>query len=240
VGLDYATEASSKPAADLRQALEKPTHFLGAIRPLLDQKCVSCHSGSSPAGELSLEKEYSTTGNYPAGKWATTPGLADPAYLAFVPASARVPAYNYSVSFAWNFREDENVYKSSAEWGSLIASHAPLGKLAPWDPAYQNLFAVDGSTFRYLGGYYNTNFGRSDRLGGLSSDAWLIEILTGQDIDPVHQFTGTDHTGFLSNAEVREIEAVIDVGFPYMGRCDDRTVQTGPNAGKPWGDPNPT
>jgi hypothetical protein len=240
VDLDYATNASQKPAVDVAAASEKPAHFLGALRPLLDEKCVSCHSGGNPAGELSLEKEYSATGNYPAGKWATTPGLADAAYLAFVPPANRVPAYNYSVSYAWNFREDEDVYKSSAEFAPLIASHAPLANLAPWDPAYQNLFAVDGPTFRYLGGYYTPNFGRSDRLGGLSSDAWLIEILTGEDIDPVHEFSGLDHTGFLTPLEVREIRAVIDVGFVYMGRCDDRTVPSGPNAGKPWGDPNPT
>jgi hypothetical protein len=240
VALDYATDAGGKPAVDVAAGVAKPAHFLGAMRPLLDQKCVSCHSGANPAGELSLEKEYSPNGNYPAGKWATLPGLADPAYLAFVPPASRVPAYNYSVSFAWNFREDEDVYKSSAEFAPLIAAHAPLAGLSPWDPAYQNLFAVDGATFRYLGGYYTPNFGRGDRLGGVSRDAWLIEILTGEDIDPVHQYTGIDHTGFLTPLEVREIRAVIDVGFAYMGRCDDRTVPSGPNAGEPWGDPNPT
>jgi hypothetical protein len=30
---------------------------------------------------------------------------------------------------------------------------------------------------------------------------------------------------------------VLDTGFPYAARCDDRTVTVGPNAGQPWGDP---
>lgn len=238
-GLDYATVAAAAAPADVAGATRRPATFLAAMRPLLDERCVSCHSGGSPAAELSLEAEYSSSGNYPAGKWATEAGLADPAYLAFVPPESRVPAYNYSVSFAWNFREDEAPYKEHPAYAPLIAAHAPLGGLAPWDPAYQNLFAHGESRWVYLGSYYDANFGRSDRLGGLSSDAWLIEILTGRDLDPTRSFGGLDHTGFLDEAEAREVMAVIDVGFPYAARCDDRTVPSGPNAGQPWGEPSP-
>jgi len=52
-------------------------------------------------------------------------------------------------------------------------------------PRLQNLFAPNGTDrLRYLGGFRNSNFGRSDRQGGNSSDAWLVEILTGRDVDP--------------------------------------------------------
>ena len=90
-----------------------------------------------------------------------------------------MPAYNYSVTWAWNFHEDEAIYKGNPAYAGLIGSPSPLGELAPWDPAYQNLFANDGSRFVYLSGYFSPNFGRSDRLGGLAADSWLVEILTG-------------------------------------------------------------
>ena len=41
----------------------------------------------------------------------------------------------------------------------------------------------------------------------------------------------------LSAAELRDLVSVIDVGFPYMATCDARTVPSGPNAGRPWGEP---
>jgi hypothetical protein len=236
VDLDFDVAASF---VDLTTADPRPLTFQRVMRPLLDDKCVSCHGGAAPAGELSLEADYSPTGNYPAGKWATSPGLADPAYLAAVPAGARVPAYNYSVTFAWDFREDEQEYRQSSAWAPRIASNEPLAALAPWDPAYQNLFANDGNRFVYLSGYFTPNFGRGDRLGGASSDSFLVEVLSGQDLDPTRAFTGPDHTGYVTEAQRREIMALIDVGFPYAERCDDRTVPDGPNAGRPWGDPDP-
>jgi hypothetical protein len=239
VALDYTTAASKKPPVDTSLAKAKRLTFLDTVRPLLDAKCVSCHSGASPGGELSLEAKYSTKGNFPAGKWATTPGLADPAYMASVPVDKRVPAYDYSVTFAWNFREDETEYKTSAAWSGLIASQAPLADLAPWDPAYQNLFANDGKRFVYLSGYFTSNFGRSDRLGGISADSFLIEVLTGQDLDETRAFTGSGHVGVLSEAEVRDVMAVLDVGFVFMATCDGKTAPSGPNAGKPWGAPRP-
>jgi hypothetical protein len=41
----------------------------------------------------------------------------------------------------------------------------------------------------------------------------------------------------LTDLELRELMAVIDAGWVYMARCDDRTVPSGPNAGEPWGQP---
>jgi hypothetical protein len=163
--------------------------------------------------------------------------LSNPAYLSFIPAASRVPSYNYSMAFSWVFKEDEPPYAQSPQWAPKIAAHAPLAELAPWEPGYINLFANDGSRFIYLGGNFSPNFGRADRLGGNSGDSWLIEILTGRDIDPVRNFSGSvNHQTLLTDAEVRSIMAVIDVGFPYMSRCDDRLIPSGPNAGKPWGD----
>jgi Arc/MetJ family transcription regulator len=60
--------------------------------------------------------------------------------MAFIPAASRVPAYNYSVSYSWLLRQDQTEYQSHADYSQLIASHAPIAALAPWDPAYQNLF----------------------------------------------------------------------------------------------------
>jgi hypothetical protein len=251
VALDYtASAAFAKPAVDLTASPTAPVHFLGAVRPLLDAKCVSCHSGNTPGGELSLEAHYSDTGNYPKGKWATVSGLADPAYLSFVPVAKRVPAYNYSLSYAWNFKEDETVYTQSSNYQALIQNHAPLGKLAPWDPAYQNLAAPDNSTgphsFRYLSGWNDANFGRGDRggpLGGISGDSGLIELLTGQNIDPRHDFLhpSVTHTGILTDLQIRTLMAVLDAGYSFMSRCDDRIIPASgtpsPNGGKPWGDP---
>ena len=160
---------------------------------------------------------------------------------ASIPVGNQVPAYNYSMAYSWLFKEDEQPYRQSAEFAPKIAAHAPLADLAPWDPAYQNLFANDGSRYVYLSGFLSPNFGRSDRMGGSSSDSWLIEILTGRNIDPVRNFTGTtDHKPLLTPTEVRAFMAVIDVGFPYMTRCDDKLIPSGPNAGKPWGDPDIT
>src|SRR5262249_17995802 len=126
-----------------------------------------------------------------------------------------------------------------------IANHTPLGKLAPWDPAYQNLAAPDNATnsFFYLSGWNNVNFGRSDRTGGISSDSGLIELLTGKDIDPDHDYLSPSvpHKGLLSDYEIRTIVWVLDVGYPFMARCDDRVTPASgtpsPNAGQPWGDP---
>ncbi len=231
--LDFETLAAKLAPIDASSATAKKLTFVDTIRPILDKKCVGCHSGATPAGELSLEAKYSQTGNYPAGKWAKAP-LADGAYLSTIPVDKRVPAYNYSVAFAWAMREDEAPYKQA--YAAQMASYEPLAGLAPWDPAYQNLFAHDDKRFIYLGGYFTPNFGRSDRLGGVAKDSFLVELLSGRDLDPTRAPGATSHSGFLTEAEVRDIISVIDVGFPYMATCDGKMVPSGPNAGKPWGD----
>ena len=239
IPLDYRTEAGAAAPVDLTATGvdARRMTFLHAVRPLLDRACVSCHSGSNPAGELSLEREYSRTANYPAGRWATQPGLASNDYLAFVPTDRRVPGYNYSLSYAWFFRRDESEYRTAAPYAAHIAAHDPMGELAPWDPAYQNLWAQDGARFVYLSGFLNANIGRGDRVGGNAADSYLVEVLTGRDLDPTRNFTGPDHRGFLSANEVRDVIAVIDLGFPFAARCDDRMVPSGPNTGMAWGDP---
>jgi hypothetical protein len=233
--LDYATEAK---LVDLTSAPTRPLTFLASLRKTFDDKCVSCHSGSSPGGQLSLEAKYSATANYPAGKWATTPGLANGAYLSFVPADKRVPGYNYSVAYKWALAKSDGEYQNAPQYKPLIDSWAPVGPLGSWDPAYQNLHAKnsDGSLY-YLGSVEMTAFGRSDTLMGNARTSFLLEVLTGDDLDPKRSFTGMSHKGMLSAAELKTLTAVIDIGFPFMTRCDERTADTGPNAGKPWGDP---
>lgn len=239
VALDYDTEARASPPVDLTAPSVESRYatFLHTVRPLLDRECVSCHSGASPAGELSFAASHSATANYPAGRWASDPDAAPPGYAAFVPVSERVPGYDWSVAFAWHFQREDAPYRTSSELGPLITSWAPVAGLSPWDPGYQNLFAANGrDRLRYLGGFRSSNFGRSDREGGSSSDAWLVEVLGGRDVDPTLTFDGPDHTGYLDERELRAIMAVIDVGFPFMAHCDDRVAPSGPHAGEPWGD----
>jgi hypothetical protein len=75
------------------------------------------------------------------------------------------------------------------------------------------------------------------RGGRFSDTSYLLEVLTGSDLDSRRDYAGPDHTGYLDEEELRLIRALIDNGFPFMTRCDDLTVASGPNAGLPWGDP---
>jgi hypothetical protein len=236
--LDFATEASAEPPVNLTDpaVVSQTMTFLHRLRPLLDRDCVSCHSGATPAGELNLTDSYSPTANYPAGKWVAA-YLADSNYMDFIPELDRVPGYDYSVAWSWLMRQDQNEYRSDPNYAALLTGYTPLADLAPWDPAYQNLFANDGSVLVYLSGFRHSTFGRSDLIGGNSRDSWLVEILSGRDISPVRDFTGPDHSGYFSEQEVRNLMAVIDLGFPYMARCDDKFIPDGPNAGLSWGDP---
>lgn len=236
--LDFETLAASGAPVDLAHVgIERRSMtYMHLLRPLLDQKCVGCHSGSSPAGELSLSSTYSAEANYPAGRWAA-PHWGHSSYMDFVPAEERVPGYDYSVAWSWLLRQDQNEYRSHPEYADRMAGFEPVADLAPWDPGYQNLWANDGSVLVYLSGYRSPNFGRGDRQGGNSRDSWLIEILTGLDLSPARDFHGPDHTGYFDEAEVRDLMALIDLGFPFMSRCDDKEIPSGPHAGQPWGDP---
>jgi hypothetical protein len=213
--------------------------FLHQVRSMLDQHCVSCHSGPNPDGELSLESSYDAVGNYPTAAWVGDLDFAGGDFDATIPPASRIPAPAFSVPYSFLFHNDNVSYQEDPTYTALIAAHTPIGELAPWDPAYQNLYVnLSGARYLYLGGDgYASHYGRADRLGGNSKDAWLLEILTGRDLDPDRDFGGPDHTSYLSETEIRVLTGVLDVGFPYMTRCDDRTIPSGPNAGEPWGDP---
>lgn len=234
--LDMETLAAMAPPTDLTEVERQTLTFKHALRPMFDRACVSCHSGADPAGGLSLEADYSTTANYPAGPLSA---LFNQDMLSSIPEERRVPGHNFSAPYSWLLRNDNSTYQAHPQYTELIANHAPLAQLAPWDPAYQNLFLFEEGGARYLGGDgYVSHYGRADRLGGNSQDAWLLEILGAGDLNARHDFVGPDHSAFLSERERRLLMAVMDVGFPYAARCDDRTIPTGPNAGEPWGDPN--
>ena len=237
VPMDFATDAAAAEIVDLTAptVVRQTMTFSDQIRPLLDARCVECHDGANPAGELSLAAEYSATANYPAGARID---LLSEELLAFVPEESRVPGYDFSVPYSWLFRNGSREYREHEDFAPLVAAHAPVAELAPWDPAYQNLMVFGPEVYRYLGGDgYASHYGRADVVGGNSQNAWLIEILTGEDVDPNLAFEGPDHTGYLSDAEIRMLRAVMDLGFPYTARCDDRVIPSGPNAGLPWGDP---
>ena len=125
----------------------------------------------------------------------------------------------------------------------------PTAERTAWDPGYQTLFLpYDGGTGQET--KYLTDTGYASRLGRggrFSTGSYLLEILTGRDLDGrqsfrCHTSPSSDcpsHTNLLSEAQIRMIMAVIDNGFPYMSRCDDRDVPDDglTNAGEPWGDP---
>ena len=235
--MDFDTLAAANPIVDLTGpdvVPQKMTH-LHAIRPILDASCVSCHSGESPAGELSLQAEYSETGNYPAGSWADA-SLTRSSLLAHVPEAAQVPSYNFSVPYSWLMHSDDALYREADEYAELVDTYAPIAELAPWDPAYQNLFRRD---MRYLSDRVSlAHLGRSDADGGSSASSYLLEVLSGVDLSAGKEFTGPTHVGMLSEEQLRLFMGVIDVGYPYMTACDDKVIPSGPNAGEPWGSPN--
>ena len=238
--MNFDTNAASADIVDLTTApvRRETMTFAEQIRPILDAHCVQCHTGPEPGGELSLAAEYSSTANYPAG---SRTHLLSQQFLDFVPEAFRIPGYDFSMPYSWYMRDGNREYREHEAYAHLVAAHAPLAELAPWDPAYQNLMVFEREGYRYLGGDgYASHYGRADVIGGNSQNAWLIEILTGDDIDPHHIFEGLNHTNFLDESDIRVLRAVMDLGFPYTARCDDRIIPSGPNAGLPWGDPTVT
>jgi len=234
--MDFDTMAAAATIVDLTgpEVVEQKMTHMHAIRPLLDANCVTCHSGETPDGELSLQAEYSATGNYPAGIWADS-SLISSSLLAHVPEAERVPSYNFSVPYSWLMYNDHALYREAPEYAALVTDHAPIAELAPWDPGYQNLFRRD---MRYLSDRVSlSHLGRSDSDGGNSITSFLIEVLSGVDLSANKEFMGPSHLGMLSEEELRLLMGVIDVGYPYMTGCDDKTIPSGPNAGEPWGDP---
>lgn len=240
--LTYDTEAAAQAPIDLTGATRRTLTFREQVRPIFDARCVSCHAGESPAGELSLQAAYSADGNFPRGSWETRTNSVFADYVAFMRGtSAMRPSYNFSVSYAWLLRRDQAQFQ--AAYATEMAEHRALGPLAPWDSGYQNLFRPHESMgFTYLNTVdYTVQYGRvsGERANGARS--WLMEILTGVEHDPNQTYGGSfDHRGLLTDQEIRTLYAVMDVGLPYMARCDDQTIASGRNAGEPWGEPDAT
>lgn len=238
--IDFDTEAK-RNIIDLTPAavVSRKMDYLHSVRTILDRPlggnaagktCVSCHSGAQPSAGLSLSNTYS--GNYPQTEWAN-PERTIAQYLGESAPKNKQASYDFSLSYRYTLSRSDG-YKdySSSPYLSLIQSDTPVGARAPWDPGYQNLFR------RALKDPYNSYYyylsddatyvelGKSSRLGGNSRSSRLIRTLRGS------------HAGMLSEDEIRQIAGVIDVGFPYMGRCDDKVLPWDglPNAGQSWGD----
>lgn len=234
--MSFDTMAQVEPAVDVGSGRLEELSYRSLLRPILDAKCISCHSGETPDGGLSLQETYSQTGNYPPSGWDASPSTSD-AYLSFMEGREKIPSPNFSVTFSWFFDDDHNEYKQA--FSSEIADNRPLADVAPWDPGYQNLFRPgDGVSWYYLSDALNqTAFGRGFEVPSNAAKSFLIEVLTGRNNDSKRDFDGAiDHKALLSAAEVRAFMAVLDVGFPYTGRCDDKQIPSGPNAGQPWGE----
>ena len=159
-----------------------------------------------------------------------------------MPPEDRIPGYDWSVSYDWLMQRADAEYQEAPEYASLRAAHAPIADLAPWDPGYQALHAKgDNGWAVFLAHDVEPgHMGRSDSRTGNASSSFLIEVLTGEDLVDEMVHTGLDHTGLLTAEELALFKAVIDIGFPYMSRCDDRVVPSGPNQGEFWGDPSPS
>lgn len=232
--MDFDTMATE--AVDLTSgAVERrPITFRNLLRPILDERCVSCHSGATPAAELTLASAYSSTANAPAGRWASLVQGEYADYLATLSPGEIVRGYDWSPSLD-HVLQDEPYLTTFVDPARRAA---PMGELAPWDPGYQSLMLAESTSdarFRYLTDTpYPVNFGRG---GDWSRTSYLLEVLSGRDLDPRYAYTGMDHTSMLSEEELRALMALIDNGFAYTARCDDRTIPSGPNAGQPWGDP---
>ena len=80
------------------------------------------------------------------------------------------------------------------------------------------------------------------RGGRFSNSSYLLEVLTGNDLSARHGFAGTPeqqsaHASLLTEEEIRLLMALIDNGMPFMATCADKLIPSGPNAGRPWGQP---
>ena len=230
--MDFETMATPDKAVDITAdgVTEQLLTFLAQLRPILDDKCVSCHNADAPEGDLTLVREYSTTANYPpaASRWADQiPDGYD------VPEGDRVYGFAWSSSRTFMIDPDRPEYRDAHI--AIDDPHRPLGDLAHWDPGYQALFLRSGGKHYYLDNLSSpSSLGRG---GPYAKESYLLEVLSGVDYNPDRDFSGPDHTQYLDQEELRTLISLIDNGFPYMSRCDDKIVPSGPNAGKPWGDP---
>ncbi|MBK8188716.1 MAG: hypothetical protein IPK77_16500 [Cellvibrio sp.] len=233
--MDFNTQAASMASVDLTgTAVSRRTlTYLHSMRPIIDSKCMGCHQGENPDGNLNLESEYSTTANYPP---AALESVVTPAYQTFMANQTKIRSHKFSVNYSWLFDKDNADYKSF--YANEISNGKTLGELAPWDSAYQNLFRPSSVGFYFLNsGTYNVQYGRARSAPSNSSRSYLMEVLTGENLDAGQNYAGTfNHVGLLTEDEVKTWMAVMDVGLPYMARCDEKTIPSGVHAGKPWGD----
>lgn len=238
--MDFDTLATV--AVDLSAVDRVGINFLENFRPKLDSTCVACHSGDQPAAELTLASKYSEVANAPHLKWSYAlqtdarsgagEGYAD--YLSALPGNEIVRGYNWSPALEFVLREGDeylNTFVNAANPAAPVASYAP------WDPGYQMLMISQPGTdgdYRYLTDWqFQTQVGRG---GDWSRTSYLLEVLTGRDLDSRNDYSGPDHSGLFSDQEIRQLMALIDNGFPYASECGSQQVSNGPNAGFAWGD----
>lgn len=233
VGMDFNTQ--STVAIDLTAAgvESESLDFLTTVRPLLDSQCVSCHDSNTPSADLTLVSDYSSTANYPVpgSLWENS---LNHNYDSAVPVAERVYGYNWSAARNYIISEGSDYIDTFINPAN---PYQPMGALAPWDPGYQALFQPDENRQLYFlsATPYPTHFGRG---GQFANSSYLLEVLTGEDLDPRKNYAGSyDHTELLTMDDIAKIKMLIDNGFPYMSRCDDKVITTGFNAGSPWGDP---
>lgn len=230
--MDFETMATPDKAVDITAdgVTEQLLTFLAQLRPILDDKCVSCHNADAPEGDLTLVREYSPIANYPPAdsRWA---GQVPNGYN--IPEGDRVYGFTWSSSRTFMIDPDRPKYREA--YIAPDDPHRPLGNLAPWDPGYQALFLRSGGKHYYLDNLSSPH--QLGRGGPFARESYLLEVLSGVDYNPARDFGGPDHSQYLDEAQLRTLSSVIDNGFPYMSRCDDKLVPSGPNFGKPWGDP---
>jgi hypothetical protein len=230
--MDFETMATPDKAVDITAVgvTEQLLTFQAQLRPILDNKCVSCHNADAPDGDLTLVRDYSATANYPPAdsRWADQiPAGYD------VPESDRVYGFAWSPSRTFMIDPDRPLYRDAHIVPADL--HRPLGDLTPWDPGYQALFLRSGGKHYYLDNLSSPH--QLGRGGSFAKESYLLEVLSGVDYNPARNYSGHDHTQYLDEEELRTLSSLIDNGFPYMSRCDDMIVLSGPNKDEPWGDP---
>ena len=228
--IDFETEAAAKAAVDLAGSgvSHRYLTYQEVVRPLLDQKCVSCHMGANPGGGLSLVAEYSATANYPPALWDVLP-ITFSNYLTFMADKTRVAGHDFSVTYAWTMSSDETIYRQI--YADQVASGEPWsGRARSVGSGLPELVPTNSDSWYYLSsGALKTAFGRANESPGASSGSFLIEVLTGRNLDTAKAYVGAqNHVGMLTEAELRSLMAVIDVGMPYMAHCDDKLIRPGP------------
>jgi len=217
--MDFNTLATSPK--NLTNVARRNISFLELLRPILDNTCVSCHSGTQPAARLTFTDTYSPTANAPHEHWeyalqtddtigesgGSGAGEGYANYLASIPQNLIVRGYNWSPARDFVLREGD-IYLDT--FVNNVQPASPIADYAPWDPGYQMLMISQAGTdgdYRYLTDWqYQTQVGRG---GDWSRTSFLLEVLTGRDLDPRNTYNGLDHSNMLSEDEIRSTMAFI-------------------------------